>query len=55
MEMRLDLTLRLSTPYAPIDLDADVNYVTPDSQAIYANDTKSSNLAAGTAAILNNS
>ena len=44
--------LRLSRPYGPIDFDADVNDVTPDSQTTYANDVKNSNLAAGTAAIL---
>ena len=68
MEMRLDLTffdtahvpgdyisqcaLRLSRPYGPIDFDADVNDVTPDSRTTYRNDVKNSNLAAGTAAIL---
>ena len=45
-------SLRLSTPYGPIDFDVDVNYVTPDSRTTYANDVKNSNLAAGTAAIL---
>ena len=44
--------LRLSTPYGPIDFDADVNDITPDSRTTYANDVKNSNLAAGTAAIL---
>ena len=42
-------------PYGPIDFNAGVNYVTPDSQTTYANDAKNLNLAAGTAAILNNS
>ena len=45
-------TLRVSTPYGPIDLDVDVNDVTPDSRTTYANDAKISNLTAGTAAIL---
>ena len=69
MLMRLDLTFfevfsycacaghlhfpGLSAPYGPIDLDADVNDVNPDSRTTYANDVKISNFAAGTAAILN--
>ena len=44
--------LRLSTPYRPIDFDADVNDVTPDSRTTYANNVKNLNLAVGTAAIL---
>ena len=45
--------LRLSTLYGPIDFDADVNDVNPDSRTTCANDVKNSNLPAGTAAILN--